>query len=173
MPRKQPARSIPTGPGRADPGLPRFADDPIAWFARLDELLTRDPAAVRLAQPETWTDDDGHHWRVVATDDGPEVRPGLESPFLVHGRLPRITSLLISPPAIKAELSMRDWRQVTAIPVGTCSVRDLGLAMLTGVELPHDSLERVGAETWELAASRWSARPAASRSAERNRLTSS
>lgn len=172
MPGKRPPRTIPIGPGPADSGLPRFAHDPIAWFERVDELLAHDPAAVRLARPDAWTDDDGHHWRVVATADGPEIRPGLESPFLVHGRLPRITSLLISPPAIKAELSMRDWRQVAAIPVGTCSVRDLGLAMLTGVELPHDSLERVGVETWELAANRWAARAAATGALETSRASS-
>ena len=169
MPGKRPPSSIPIGPGRADPRLPRFARDPIAWFEGVDELLTRDPASIRLARPDTWADAEGHHWRVVTTADGPEIRPGLESPFLVHGRLPRITSLLITPPAIKAELSMRDWRQVAAIPIGACSVRDLGLAMLTGVELPHDSLERVGSETWELAASRWSNRPSAPRAPERSR----
>jgi hypothetical protein len=172
MPAKRSRNSIPIGPGRAEPGLPRFADDPIAWFESVDELLAHDPASVRLARPDVWTDDDGHHWRVVATADGPEIRPGLESPFLVHGRMPRITSLLISPPVIKAELSMRDWRQVAVIPVGTCSVRDLGLAILTGVELPHDSLERVGADTWELAASRWSTRPPATRPSERTRSRS-
>lgn len=172
MPGKRPPSSIPIGPGRGDPRLPRFADDPIAWFESVDELLAHDPASVRLARPDVWTDDDGHQWRVVATADGPEIRPGLESPFLVHGRMPRITSLLISPPVIKAELSMRDWRQVAVIPVGTCSVRDLGLAMLTGVELPHDSLERVGADTWELAATRWSTRPAAARPPERTHTPS-
>ena len=168
MPRTRRPSSIPTGPGRADPQLPRFADDPIAWFERVDELLAHDPPSIRHARPDVWTDEDGHQWRVVATADGPEIRPGLESPFLVHGRLPRITSLLVSPPTVRAELSMRDWRQVAVIQVGACSLRDLGLAMLTGVELPHDSLERVGPDTWELAASRWSARRAAPTPRERS-----
>ena len=83
------------------------------------------------------------------------MRPGLENPFLVQGPLPRITAMLVTPPSLAVELSMLHWRQVTLVPAAHCSVRNLGLAMLTGVELPHEGLERIGADTWDQASVRW------------------
>lgn len=156
MPRDQHHLSVPVGPGaRGHLLFPSFAADPVAWFEAVDGLLASNPDAVRAARPETWTDPAGHAWRVVVTADGPEVRPGLENPFLVQGPLPRITAMLVTPPSLAVELSMLHWRQVTLVPAAHCSVRNLGLAMLTGVELPHEGLERIGADTWDQASVRW------------------
>jgi hypothetical protein len=129
--------------------------DPAAWFERIDQLLDVEPERVLSARPATWIDPSGHRWRVVATADGPEVRPGMQSPFLRTGGLPRITAVLITPHHLVVELSMRDWRAMADLPIGTVRVRPLGLAMLTGIELPHEGLDRVGSEVWQAAEERW------------------
>lgn len=134
-----------------------FAADPGAWLEHVDELLARDPRLVLTLPPETWVDPSGHAWRVVATAEGPEVRPGLESPFIRQGVLPQITALLVTADGVRVELSMRGWREIVAMPIGSVPVRHLGLAMLAGVELPHEGLDRIGPQTWEAAVERWRA----------------
>ena len=147
---------IPVGPGRTHE-VPSFSADPLRWLEWLDAVLERSPELVAgLSACDSWTDRDGHTWRVVITPEGPELRPGLENPFLVHGQLPRLTALLVTPTVLRLELSLEGWREVRELPVGAQRVRDLGLAMLTRTELPHAGLDRVGPETWQLAATRWS-----------------
>jgi hypothetical protein len=135
--------------------FPSFAVDPAAWFEYVDGLLETDPRAVLSAPPENWTDPAGHVWQVLATADGPEARPALQSPFLRQGGLPRISALLVTPEQLVVELAMHDWHQVVNLPIGTIAVRDLGLAMLTRLELPHEGLERVAREVWDAASRRW------------------
>jgi hypothetical protein len=150
-----PEGQVPVGPGTAD-SAPDFAADPRAWCAWLDAIIAQDPLRIREVRPEaSWIDRAGHHWRVVATPEGPEIRPGLENPFLVHGPLPRITAILVTDRAVSVELTLRDFREVHDVPLGAVRLEDLGTAMLTGTELPHHAVERVGEETWSLAASRW------------------
>ena len=79
----------------------------------------------------------------------------MQSPFLRNGGLPRISALLITPHHLVVELSMRDWREMADLAVGAVPVRHIGLAMLTGVELPHEGLERIGPEVWQAAEARW------------------
>ena len=148
--------------GRTDPSrgadpltFPSFAADPVAWLEYVDALLDRDPVLVRSATPDAWTDPAGHRWRVVLTTDGPEVRPDLQHPFIRSGGMPRLTSIGISPTHITVEMSQRDWRDVAVVPVGAVRVRNLGLALLTGVELPHEGLDRLGDDIWERAQQRW------------------
>lgn len=148
-------RPIPVGPGTPT-DLPSFAADPLGWLEWLDAALERDAQLVTTAAPDdSWVDPDGHRWRVVMTPEGPELRPGLENPFLVHGQLPRLTALQVTPSVLRLELSLEGWREVRELPVGAQRVRDLGLAMLTRTELPHAGLDRVGSETWQLAETRW------------------
>jgi hypothetical protein len=142
-------------PPSRSPRFPSFAVDPAAWFQRIDELLEVEPERVLAARPATWIDPSGHRWRVVSTSDGPEVRPGMQSPFLRSGGLPRISAVLVTPHHLVAELSMRDWREMVDVPIGVVPVRALGLAMLTGLELPHEGLERIGREVWQAAEARW------------------
>jgi hypothetical protein len=154
----------PADSGRpAGPRIPSFAADPVAWFDAVDALLPRDPEIVRVITPETWTDPDGHHWRVVRTHDGAEVRPGLQSPFIVRSELPRISAILVTPERLATELTMRDWREVVTLRIGQISLVDLGLAMLTGMELPHEGLERLGPDVWSDAAARWARRHSSTR----------
>jgi hypothetical protein len=150
-----PDGSVPVGPGPTR-DEPDFSEDPRAWCAWMDELIASDPARVRDVRPAaSWVDDAGHHWRVVGTPEGPEIRPGLENPFLVHGPLPRITAILVTDQSLSVELTLRDFREVHDVPLGVVRLEDLGTAMLTGTELPHHAVERVGDETWSLAARRW------------------
>ena len=143
--------------------FPSFAVDPAAWFEHVDGVLETDPRAVFRAEPENWTDPAGHVWQILATADGPEARPGLQSPFLRQGGLPRISALLVTPEQLVVELAMHDWHQVVNLPIGTVAVRDLGLAMLTRLELPHEGLERVAGEVWEAASRRWARNRSSSR----------
>jgi hypothetical protein len=129
----------------------------------MDRMLATDPDSVIAVEPENWIDGAGHVWRVLATADGPEVRPGLQSPFLRQGALPRITAVLVTPARVLVELSMREWREVAILPAGDIAVRDLGLAMLTGIELPHEGIDRVGREVWDAADRRWTQSRAAGR----------
>jgi hypothetical protein len=142
-------------PPSGTPRFPSFAVDPAGWFRRIDELLGAEPELVLAARPATWIDPAGHRWRVVATADGPEIRPGMQSPFLRNGGLPRISAVLVTPHHLVAELSMRDWREMADLPIGVVPVRALGLAMLTRLELPHEGLERIGVEVWQAAEARW------------------
>ncbi len=151
-----PHRSIPVGPGESA-DAPHFSADPLAWLEWVDAVLEQAPERVTtLVACDSWSDPDGHTWRVVITPEGPEMRPGLENPFLVDGQLPRLTALQITPHVLRLELSLEGWREVREVPIGAQRVRDLGLAMLTRTELPHAGLDRVGPDTWQLAASRWS-----------------
>ena len=143
------SRSAPTTP------FPSFSADPESWFRHVDELLAHAPRAVLDAAPETWTDVSGHDWRVVTTPDGPEVRPGLQGPFLRQGGLPRISALLVMPERVTVELSMHSWRAVATLDAGTVRVQHLGLAMLTGLELPHEGLDRLDSSVWNEAETRW------------------
>lgn len=146
------ARSLPVGPGTP----PSFAGDPEAWFGWIDTLLDAAPDRLRDIGPvEPWADREGHHWRVVATHDGPEVRPGLENPFLVTGDLPIITALLVTPTHVAAEVTMQWWRQVMWVPAGSVRVYHLGVAMLARYELPHEAVDRIGADVWHDAVRRW------------------
>lgn len=160
-PTSQPASRAELPPSSGSSGergprsFPSFAVDPAAWFDHVDQLLATDPSAVRDAEPANWVDPAGHSWRVLAATDGPEVRPGLQSPFLPRGTLPRITAVQVTPDALLVELAMRDWHEVATVDSRDVSVREVGLAMLTGVELPHEGLERVGREVWEAAERRW------------------
>jgi hypothetical protein len=87
----------------------------------------------------------------------------MQSPFLRNGGLPRITAVLITPHHLVVELSMRDWREMADLPIGTVRVRSLGLAMLMGIELPHEGLDRVGSGVWQAAEKRWEQLAAAGR----------
>ncbi len=150
-------RPVPVGPGRRGAGdEPPFDSDPLAWFQWVDRLLERQPTRITEVGPSgPWDDGAGHRWRVVSTPDGPEVRPGLQNPFLVNGSLPRITAVLLTPEAFRLELALEGWREVRDVRVGDVRAQDIGLAMLTRTELPHLGLERIGPETWALAAARW------------------
>lgn len=144
--------SLPVGPGAP----PSFARDPEAWFGWIETLLSAAPERIREIGPvEPWADREGHHWRVVATHDGPEIRPGLENPFLVTGELPIITALLVTPTHIGAEVSMRRWRQVMWVPVGSVRLYHLGVAMLARYELPHEAIDRIASGVWRDAVRRW------------------
>jgi hypothetical protein len=137
---------------------PPFEQDPFAWLSWVDRLLTDSPDRLRNVRPSNiWVDDAGHGWRVVATPDGPEVRPCLENPFLVHGPLPRITAICVTERTLAIELTSREFREVDEVALGRVRVRDLGVAMLTRTELPHHGIERVDEDTWALARSRWRA----------------
>jgi hypothetical protein len=146
------SRLLPVGPGAA----PTFASDPEAWFGWIDALLSAAPERVREIGPvEPWADREGHRWRIVATHDGPEIRPGLENPFLVTGELPIITALLVTPTHLGAEVTMRRWRQVMWVPVGSVRVYHLGVAMLARYELPHEAIDRIPPDAWRDAVRRW------------------
>lgn len=146
------SQALPVGPG----AQPSFAHDPEAWFGWIDTLLDAAPERVREIGPvEPWADREGHHWRVVATHDGPEIRPGLENPFLVTGDLPIITAVLVTPTHVAAEVTMEHWRQVMWVPVGRVRVYHLGVAMLARYELPHEAIDRIAPGIWRDAVRRW------------------
>jgi hypothetical protein len=147
--------SVPLGPGTATDDLPPFGQDPVAWFEAVDRLLETRPHRIRFVRPAAWTDRDGHHWRVVLTEEGPEVRPGLQNPFMIQTDQPRISAIRIGPRRVDLELSMSRWREVVSLPVGRWSVRDLGIAMLLSFELPHDGVDRMEPDVWDRARQRW------------------
>lgn len=153
---------VPLGPGRptahgAAPrgSCPRFGDDPAGWLAWIDAALAAGIGLADATRPGSWTDPAGRSWRVIAAPEGPELRPALGSQFLAAHDMPLISAMLLEDGRIRAELTWRDGREVRTIDAGTVSVVDLGLAMLTLTELPHESLARVGDETWARARERW------------------
>lgn len=159
---------VPVGPGsRLARGLvPAFEADPVAWFTWLERAIaSRGAEAVRHIRPATFVDLQGHGWRIVTTEVGPEVRPGLENPFIVYGRLPLVTAMLVTHEELRVELTSYDCRRVQVEPIGTVRLVDLGLAMLTRTELPHDRLARIGRDTWTLARRHWNVGQAAAISA--------
>lgn len=154
---------LPVGPGgrprrpaeSRPAACPPFATDPAAWFAWLDGTIAAGRPIDAVAGAATWTDGRGRGWRVVVTTEGLEVRPAFGSPFMVARDLPVISAILVSPPLLHVELSWRTGQEVARLGTDEVSVRDLGLAMLTETELPHEAIGRVGADTWARARERW------------------
>lgn len=164
---------LPVGPGRgaggshggSHAGCPAFDADPSAWFAWLDDAIaTGRPIddAVRTAQ---WRDGD-RTWRVVVTPDGPEIRPALGTHTFASHDLPLISAILVAPPLLHVEITWRHGQEVARVGVDEISLLDLGLAMLTGTELPHEAIARLGAEPWRRARERWQRRAGAEARAE-------
>lgn len=69
--------------------------------------------------------------------------------------MPTISALLVTPTRILVELTWRDGQEVVTAEPTTVGIRDLGVAMLTGTELPHEAVTRVGPDTWRRARERW------------------
>jgi hypothetical protein len=151
MPAKQPSRQR-----RQQP--PRFAEDPLGWLAWLDSIDLGDRDQLRRAsRPAVWRDDLGRGWRVVATDDGPEIRPTLDHQPTPRTDLPIVTCLLVTPDVLQVEICSRRMRMVEALPRRRLPLVDIGKAMFTSSELPHDGLARMDVEAFRLARSRWEA----------------
>lgn len=155
---------FPVGPGRRTlqvPGgvaeCPGFDADPGGWFEWVDAALVGDGQIEAACRAATWVDGRGCGWRVVVAPEGPEVRPTLGSPFLVPHDLPLVSAMLITPRLVHVELTWRHAREVTRVAPDEVSCLDLGLAMLTATELPHEALGRVGPDTWQRAHDRWRA----------------
>lgn len=150
---------LPVGPGhRARPTAPPpFDADPSAWFEWLDAALAAGEPIDDAAHAAAWADPRGHVWRVVVTPDGPEVRPAFGAPFGPSHDLPMVCAILIAPPVLHVELAWRTGQEVARLGIDEVSVHDLGLAMLTATELPHESVARVGPDTWRRARERWHA----------------
>lgn len=148
---------LPVGPGRRDRSAtcPPFDADPAAWFRWLDAALSAGDPIDEAARAAAWADPQGHVWRVVVTPDGPEVRPAFGAAFGATHDLPMVGAILVSPPVLHVELAWRTGQEVARLGVDEVSVHDLGLAMLTSTELPHESVARIGADTWERARERW------------------
>jgi hypothetical protein len=162
MRRRVPTPRLPTGPGRTpetasghEAACPAFDTDPAAWFAWLDRAIGDGRTIESAARAAHWADPDGHVWRVVVTPDGPEVRPTFGNPFLVAHDLPIVSALLISPPLLHVELTWRHGQEVALLGADEVSVADIGLAMLTATELPHQSIARLQPDTWRRARDRW------------------
>jgi hypothetical protein len=151
MPAKQPSR-------QRRPSPPRFAKDPLGWLAWLDSIDPGDEDQLRRAsRPAVWRDDLGRGWRVVATDDGPEIRPTLDHQPTPRTDLPIVTCLLVTPDVLQVEICSRQVRMVEALPRRRLSLVDIGKAMFTSSELPHEGLTRMDEEAFRLARSRWDA----------------
>ena len=147
---------LPVGPGRdRSATCPPFDADPAAWFRWLDAALAAGHSIDAAAHAAAWADPGGRVWRVVVTPDGPEVRPAFGAAFGATHDLPMVGAILVSPPLLHVELAWRTGQEVARFGVDEVSVHDLGLAMLTSTELPHESVARVGAETWKRARERW------------------
>lgn len=148
---------LPVGPGRHDrpAPCPPFDADPAAWFRWLDAALAAGEPIDGAVRAAAWADPRGHVWRIVVTPDGPEVRPAFGTPFGMAHELPMVSAILIAPPVLHVELAWRTGQEVARIGIDEVSVHDLGLAMLTATELPHESVARVGADTWQRARERW------------------
>ena len=143
---------------RPSTGRPSFARDPIAWLAWLDAADLHDPATLRVANaPTLWTDAHGCGWRVVATTDGPEIRPSLDHEPIPKTDLPIITAVLVTPYSLTLELRSRQLRMVESVRRGRDALADIGKAMFTGSELPHAGVRRMGADAYRLARRRWDA----------------
>lgn len=153
---------MPVGPGgheydalRAGGTCPGFETDPLAWFRWLQSAIATGSPIDGALRAATWSDSRGRAWRVVVTPDGPEVRPGFDTPSLVERDLPIVSAILIAPPVLHVELTWRAGQEVRRLGTDEASVLDLGLAMLTATELPHESIARLGPETWRRARERW------------------
>lgn len=132
----------------------------MAWFAWADRIMTDAPATLTEAtRPALWVDGRGHGWRIVVTTEGPELRPNLENPFLQISDLPIITAILVTPTALRVELTTRGGRRVATLPVGSVSLADIGCAMLAAMELPHDGIDRLDVREWRRARDRWAGTP--------------
>ena len=146
----------PNGRGSGRDVPPRFERDPLAWLDWLDRKTIGDPEAVRRAsRPAAWVDPRGRGWRVVTTQEGPEVRPALEYQPMPRTDLPLITTLLVTPDSVRVELCSRQARQLETLPRGRHALVDLGKAMFTASELPHEGLDRMNADAFLLARTRW------------------
>ncbi len=94
---------------------------------------------------------------MVATDDGPEIRPTLDHQPTPRTDLPIVTCLLVTPDLLQVEICSRRMRMVEALPRRRLPLVDIGKAMFTSSELPHDGLARMDEEAFRLARSRWEA----------------
>jgi hypothetical protein len=148
---------LPVGPGRRDrsAGCPPFDADPAAWFRWVDAALAAGRPNDEAARAASWADARGRVWRVVVTPDGPEVRPAFGAPFGATHDMPMVSAILVSPPLLHVELAWRTGQEVARLGCDEISVHDLGIAMLTATELPHESVARIGRETWDRAHQRW------------------
>lgn len=165
----QPPDLHPVGPGgrgsaTPDPAdvCPGFETDPAAWFAWLASAIETGRPIDEAVRAATWTDGSGRAWRVVVTQDGPEIRPAFGNPFLIAHDLPLVSAILIAPPLLHVELTWRHGQEVAHVGVDEASVLDLGLAMLSATELPHESITRIGPDTWQRVRIRWERMLAAS-----------
>jgi hypothetical protein len=122
-----------------------FAQDPYAWFehVRAELLEQRNSEILGAIEPESWTSENGHAWRVVRTDRGVEIRPDLTRPFLRLNDSPKVTAIAIHADAVEVELSAKSARWVDRFEVDAFDVAALGRAMLDEHELPHDNLGRL------------------------------
>ncbi len=94
---------------------------------------------------------------MVATDEGPEIRPTLDHQPAPRTDLPIVTCLLVTPDVLQVELCSRRMRMVEALPRRRLSLVDIGKAMFTFSELPHEGLTRMDEQAFRLARSRWDA----------------
>jgi len=137
---------------------PRFADDPLGWLAWLDSVDPAEDELIRLAsRPAVWVDASGRGWRVVTTADGPEIRPTLDAQSIPRTSLPLITCLLVTRDMLRLELSSRHTRLLETLPRGGHSLVDIGKAMFTASELPHENVARMSPDAFRLARRRWDA----------------
>lgn len=104
---------------------------------------------------------------MVATDDGPEIRPTLDHQPTPRTDLPIVTCLLVTPDVLQVEICSRQMRMVEALPRRRLSLVDIGKAMFTSSELPHEGLARMDEEAFRLARSRWDAAEGRRRAAKR------
>jgi hypothetical protein len=150
----------PNGGGSAPDTPPAFADDPLAWLDWLDRATIGDPEPIqRASHPAAWVDGMGRGWRVVTTQEGPEVRPTLDNQPVPRTDLPLITTLLVTPVSVRVELCSRHARQLETLPRGRHALVDLGKAMFTSSELPHEGLDRMDSDAFLLARRRWDQGP--------------
>lgn len=119
-----------------------FAVDPHAWFDSLRGELRSGRWDVALAtiSPSTWRNERGHSWRIVRTEDGIEIRPELENPFLHYGESLKITALHFGGSTVAIELTCRTGRWVDHFPLDAFDIAAVGRAMLDERSLPHDNL---------------------------------
>jgi hypothetical protein len=140
------------------PSPPRFAEDPLGWLEWLDGIDPHDRDLIRRAsRPAVWRDELGRGWRVVTTDQGPEIRPTLDHQPTPRTDLPIVTCLLVTPEVLQVEVCSRRMRMVEALPRRRLSLVDIGKAMFTSSELPHEGLARMDTDAFRLARSRWDA----------------
>ncbi|HEX7197427.1 MAG TPA: hypothetical protein VF364_11420 [Candidatus Limnocylindria bacterium] len=93
----------------------------------------------------------------MTTAEGPEIRPTLDHQPAPRTDLPIVTCLLVTPDMLQVEICSRGMRMVEALPRRRLSLVDIGKAMFTSSELPHEGLTRMDEEAFRLARSRWDA----------------